>query len=408
MNQLSSCAVKPAMPRIFTCPTCGETGHFAKSCPRNPHRNLKGKLFGRWTVIGPAERDTKLLRWLWPCQCSCPARTEKLVPEDALRRDESVSCGCAPKGKPPGSVVHCANCDGRGHHANTCPKPPKTSSEMKTCSVCGPKPATDFSPDNSRCRPCNAAYNRARNAKLTTSKIERPCRACRTPTAHYRAGRPICAGCDNERQAKRRATLKAAGHDTCWRDDLARRYGITETQYQTLLAAQSGRCAICGTTEPNRHKRFSHFHVDHDHETGEIRGLLCDACNLGLGSAQDNPMILRTAAVYLEDPALDLRTNRPGRWPSLPGAAPHSQIQQAERRRLRATYPALDQALSALCPICCARPATDIDHDHETDRIRGVTCNGCNTTLGHFNDDPALLRTAATYLEEHKSQKADG
>lgn len=74
-------------------------------------------------------------------------------------------------------------------------------------------------------------------------------------------------------------------------------HGIREADYEALLAAQQGRCAICDTSKPGRRSRFS---IDHCHKTNEIRGLLCDACNLGIGSLRDDPALLRKAADYLE------------------------------------------------------------------------------------------------------------
>src|SRR5262249_29852326 len=67
-------------------------------------------------------------------------------------------------------------------------------------------------------------------------------------------------------------------------------YGITPEKYDELLASQAGLCAICGgpgrTTQ--RSQRFP-LQVDHDHETGRIRGLLCHRCNTILGNAGDDP-----------------------------------------------------------------------------------------------------------------------
>ena len=56
-----------------------------------------------------------------------------------------------------------------------------------------------------------------------------------------------------------------------------RKYGITAAQYDAMLAAQGGHCAICPATEPSGRGKL--FHVDHDHVTGRVRGLLCHACN---------------------------------------------------------------------------------------------------------------------------------
>lgn len=75
----------------------------------------------------------------------------------------------------------------------------------------------------------------------------------------------------------------------------ARRYGITEADYLGMLLSQQGTCAICNREE--RHgKRLS---VDHDHQTGQIRGLLCSDCNFGLGNFGDDPDTLLRAVDYL-------------------------------------------------------------------------------------------------------------
>jgi hypothetical protein len=66
---------------------------------------------------------------------------------------------------------------------------------------------------------------------------------------------------------------------------LQRYYGITLNQFEELLEKQDNCCAICGVNEDSApRKRLS---VDHCHDTGKIRGLLCDRCNLALGMLGD-------------------------------------------------------------------------------------------------------------------------
>ncbi len=77
---------------------------------------------------------------------------------------------------------------------------------------------------------------------------------------------------------------------------LLAKYGITEEEYQSMLAAQDNRCAICNTHTSSLPRRLS---VDHCHRTGKIRGLLCLKCNSLLGYAEDNEVILGTAISYL-------------------------------------------------------------------------------------------------------------
>lgn len=83
------------------------------------------------------------------------------------------------------------------------------------------------------------------------------------------------------------------------RSALKNRNGLTEESYNALLAAQGNGCAICGTNVPG-HVVDRRFDVDHDHNTGRIRGLLCQACNMGIGQLNDDPERLRAAARYLE------------------------------------------------------------------------------------------------------------
>lgn len=78
---------------------------------------------------------------------------------------------------------------------------------------------------------------------------------------------------------------------------LKRAYGISLDDYDQMLARQQGRCAICPADKPGG--RGPHWHVDHCHETGRVRGLLCARCNAMLGGARDNPTSLLRAVDYL-------------------------------------------------------------------------------------------------------------
>jgi len=74
-------------------------------------------------------------------------------------------------------------------------------------------------------------------------------------------------------------------------------YGITFEQFTFMLQLQNGVCAICKQPE-SRNQRLS---VDHDHETGQVRGLLCFACNAGIGFLQDSSEVLEKAKQYLKE-----------------------------------------------------------------------------------------------------------
>lgn len=77
-------------------------------------------------------------------------------------------------------------------------------------------------------------------------------------------------------------------------------FGMSLKDFQAMHEAQDGKCAICGTKDAGTHRGKSKaLAVDHDHKTGKIRGLLCEACNQGIGKLKDDPEILRKAADYL-------------------------------------------------------------------------------------------------------------
>ena len=78
---------------------------------------------------------------------------------------------------------------------------------------------------------------------------------------------------------------------------LKRHFNISLTDYDEMLEAQDSSCAICGRTIAEEGRRLA---VDHDHETGEVRGLLCGNCNQGLGRFMHDQELLHSAIAYLE------------------------------------------------------------------------------------------------------------
>lgn len=83
------------------------------------------------------------------------------------------------------------------------------------------------------------------------------------------------------------------------REQNLRKYGINSEQFEDLKRQQNGRCKICENIAT--YGKGKKLHVDHDHITGKIRGLLCSNCNLGLGYFQDNRDLLNKAIAYLEE-----------------------------------------------------------------------------------------------------------
>ena len=80
-------------------------------------------------------------------------------------------------------------------------------------------------------------------------------------------------------------------------NQLKRKFGVSTEQYIEMLEKQAYRCAICGRHQEELDRRMA---VDHDHDTGNNRELLCNNCNVGIGHLRDNPALIRKAAEYLE------------------------------------------------------------------------------------------------------------
>lgn len=78
-----------------------------------------------------------------------------------------------------------------------------------------------------------------------------------------------------------------------------RKYGIGIQEYNELLARQNGKCATCGSEDSKSGAGREVFHIDHDHATGRVRGLLCYPCNYFLGVAGDNLEGLQRFVDYL-------------------------------------------------------------------------------------------------------------
>jgi hypothetical protein len=124
-----------------------------------------------------------------------------------------------------------------------------------------------------------------------------------------KVAKPCCKDCKSK---TRPASYPGPRCHTCWRIETKRRkevahgrhieknYDTTQEEYDAYYKAQGGRCAICRRAT-GKARRLA---VDHNHKTGEVRGLLCNLCNryvIGM-LAQDDPEILDRAADYLRNP----------------------------------------------------------------------------------------------------------
>jgi hypothetical protein len=126
------------------------------------------------------------------------------------------------------------------------------------------------------------------NARQRLYRANNPEKVAANKKRWYEANREHVA-------AKKRAW--AEGHRDHLRDQALRSlYGITLAEYNALLAAQGGVCGSCGGPATGRRKTF---HVDHDHRTRRVRGLLCDSCNLAIGKLGDDVEGVERALEYL-------------------------------------------------------------------------------------------------------------
>ncbi|MAD98987.1 MAG: putative endonuclease [Prokaryotic dsDNA virus sp.] len=83
---------------------------------------------------------------------------------------------------------------------------------------------------------------------------------------------------------------------------LRRRYGITSSEVVEMYRKQSGRCAICDVSVDVHELGFKakqKAHIDHNHDNGHVRGLLCGTCNTGLGHFKDSRVLLKNAIKYI-------------------------------------------------------------------------------------------------------------
>jgi Autographiviridae endonuclease VII len=158
---------------------------------------------------------------------------------------------------------------------------------VKRCKKCGEaKPLSEFyraagmkDGHRSECKACHRAKQRAwyeANRDHAIAEVKRWQQENKERLHAYRRD-----------YRKRRKEADRDSH-------LRRTFGFSLAGYEELLARQGGGCAICG-----RRQGKAALHVDHDHVTGEIRGLLCVGCNNALGQFHDDPELLYRAADYV-------------------------------------------------------------------------------------------------------------
>jgi len=136
---------------------------------------------------------------------------------------------------------------------------------------------------------------------LSQPETKRVCRACKTSKAtdQFYTGHRICKVCHRKRGKEWESKNPERTVYLHWRKQLKAKFGMTVEDFYARLAAQGGGCAICGRMHEER--VGGRLHVDHCHESGRVRGLLCVNCNTMIGHSKDQPLILRQAAEYVEN-----------------------------------------------------------------------------------------------------------
>lgn len=160
------------------------------------------------------------------------------------------------------------------------------------------------------CKVCEDEKTERDFAPAHWASGRKTCRSCtqqRSNEARWAAGGKKQTGTSRTPEAKAQYLREwhAKNPDARRRLDL-KKYDLTPEQYDAMLTEQAGVCAGCERPETRKHPVTGlpvPLAVDHDHETGEVRGLLCSRCNFALGYAQDSAEILRGLASYIEERA---------------------------------------------------------------------------------------------------------
>lgn len=236
---------------------------------------------------------------------------------------------------------------------------------MKTCRKCGQvKPVDQFHKHPStrdglreKCKACIKEYQLVwREANLDAIKARAK---AHRQTPGYQATK-------NERNRKAaEARRQRLGNEQYLAEHrrkmmgyrLRSAYGITVDDVDLMLREQNHACRLCRCPLSPTYRN-----VDHDHQTGRIRGLLCNQCNTALGNFKENPKVIAGAIRYLTELAL------------IPCAICGIDLSETKHYQRH------------------------IDHCHETGRVRGLLCERCNRGLGQFEDDPERMQRAMDYL----------
>jgi len=225
---------------------------------------------------------------------------------------------------------------------------------------------------------------------------------------------------------------------------LNRKYKITIEAFNAMVLAQNNKCKICN--KHGSHTTNKILYIDHDHNSGKIRGLLCNMCNLALGYAMDSVNTLQKCVEYLTtgikptpkkclscDLNKDLdfyKINTKNNTIShiciscKKDKTVYTNIKQRTKTlskfelNIRSKYGiTLDDYHMLLteqkekCAICIIDLSNipnsnkHIDHNHSNYKVRGILCKKCNSLLGNLKEDIAIILKMIQYLEQNIGDK---
>lgn len=267
------------------------------------------------------------------------------------------------------------------------PRPDGVSVYCKHCrkGITASRSGIRPTPDQKRCARCGVGRPPSDFSKNRSSEdgLQRYCRVCEKA---YREQHP-----KDPRQERNYRLL--------------RKFGLSVSAFDEILFKQGGCCAICRSNAP---RGSGAFHVDHNHLSGEVRGLLCSQCNQGLGLLKDTPATLARAAQYLKRPntavlhTLEQASHREAK------AGPYRRRDLKKKFGIsQGQWLALLEHQGGQCAVCgSSQPggigAFHVDHNHSTGKVRGLLCMPCNLGIGAFKDSSEVLSKAVAYLERFK------
>lgn len=160
------------------------------------------------------------------------------------------------------------------------------------------------------------SLNNFHKDKNKPSGVHSQCKACKNSIQFLRKSNinneviiseKVCSSCKEEKKVqqfdKEKANidgLKYTCKDCNYFSSILRKYNLSKNEYLDILNKQDNKCAICSSNNTNN-RLIKRFHVDHNHHTGKVRGLLCDSCNRALGLFKDSKENLIKALEYISE-----------------------------------------------------------------------------------------------------------